>query len=308
MPLVSIILPSYNHGRFLEKRLETIINQTFLDWELIIIDDCSTDDSYEKLLEFYLKNKSKVSHFIINHKNSGSGYLSWEKGIELSQSKYIWIAETDDYSAPNFLEKQVDLLEKNKQAVLSFCTSIYVDENENLLYKSNKRTIDLNVPLGGSKMFSSDKLLDKMPFYTYITNGSSVVFRKPINKIPQVVFEHKQISDIFLWTYLVNSKCFLFCNKPLNFFRRHKDSTTSKMFHLSLKNIYEERALYINYFDKKEKYAQYIKHYIEHYVWNNKKELLNTSIISKIEGVSWLKLKYYKMLLLYSIKRVFKKI
>jgi len=307
LPLVSIILPSYNHGRFLKRRLESITHQTFIDWELIIIDDCSTDNSYEELTKFYNRYKSKISKFIRNDKNSGSGYISWKKGIELAQSKYIWIAETDDYSAPNFLKNQIQLLENNKEASLSFCASVYVNEKEEVLYTSINRTQDLNVPIGAAKMFCGDKLLDKMPFNTYITNGSSVVFRKPIKKIPQEIFQHKQISDVFLWTYLVKTKSFLFCNQPLNFFRRHEESTTSKMFHLSSKKVYIERANYLNFYNEKDKYKYFLKHYIEHYAWNNKKDMLNTKTISHIKGVSRIKLKYYGLLLLFSLKQVLKK-
>ena len=89
MPKVTIIVPSYNHSQFLNERLSTIINQTFQDFELIIIDDYSTDNSQEILQKFVTENQSKVSHFIINDKNSGSGYNSWKKGIARSLKKFI---------------------------------------------------------------------------------------------------------------------------------------------------------------------------------------------------------------------------
>ena len=90
-------MPCFNHAKFLQERLDTILNQTYTDWELIIIDDQSTDTSIAILSEFVKKNVSRVKHFIINESNSGSGYFSWQKGIELAQTKYIWIAETDDF-------------------------------------------------------------------------------------------------------------------------------------------------------------------------------------------------------------------
>ena len=86
---LSIILPCFNHAKFLQERLDTILNQTYNDWELIIIDDKSTDKSLEILSEFVKKNGSRVKHFVINQSNSGSGYYSWKKGIELAQTKYI---------------------------------------------------------------------------------------------------------------------------------------------------------------------------------------------------------------------------
>ena len=145
MSKVSIILPSYNHKKFLKQRLDSIVNQSFTDWELIIIDDCSTDGSIEVLTDFVKLYKDKVKHFILNESNSGSGYTSWKKGIELANTEYVWIAETDDYSEVIFLEETIKILEQNKECALVFCNSNYVDEQNIFLYDSSSRTKHLKV-------------------------------------------------------------------------------------------------------------------------------------------------------------------
>lgn len=307
MSKVSIILPSYNHNQFLKKRLSSILEQSFLNWELIIIDDCSTDGSIETLKEFKTNNKSKVAHLILNKSNSGSGYNSWNEGIKLAQSKYIWIAETDDYSHPNFLSEQVDILENNMQVSLSFSASNYVDSNENHLYNTNNRTQDLKVNQDQYQVFKSSLLIEKMPFNTYITNGSSVVFRNPKKELPEMLFKYKLISDQFLWAHIMESKSVVFLNKKLNYFRRHKDSTTYKS---SIKNnaiLYKESISFLNFFQLNNKYKDFLDHYIKHYVWNNKKQLFNTSLLNDFTNVKKIKQTYYLRLLSFIFNRVFNK-
>lgn len=307
MSLVTIIIPSYNHSKFLKKRLDTIQEQTFKDWELIIIDDFSKDNSVTILEEFANKNKEKVKHFIKNKINSGSGYNSWKKGIELSNSKYIWIAETDDYSDSTFLENQIEVLEKTN-AVLSFCASKYVDFKGEYMYNSSYRTRDLKILQGEYNIFDSNVFVDKMPFNTLITNGSSVVFSRPENKIPEKIFKFKQSSDIFLWTYLIKNNNFIFLNKELNFFRRHEDSTTSKTSKYKKEFIYSEAANYLNMFNLEFKYIEFIKHYIKYYINSNRKEIFNTKSIKIINKTRYKIFVYYFQVLLFFGNKLIKKI
>ena len=77
MPVFSVIVPNYNHASFLAERIETILAQTFTDFELILLDDCSTDESV-KILEKYCDHP-KVSCIVVNEVNSGSRFLQWKK-------------------------------------------------------------------------------------------------------------------------------------------------------------------------------------------------------------------------------------
>ncbi|WP_310556212.1 glycosyltransferase [Flavobacterium sp.] len=308
MPKVTIIIPSYNHNAFLIDRLETIVSQTYKDWEAIVIDDKSTDNSVAIIEKFIEKNPSfKVKHFIINTQNSGSGYTSWEKGIELAETDYIWIAETDDYSEPTFLEEQISVLEQNKNAALSFCVSNYVEDGK-IRYDSTKRTKDLNVIDGENKVFNGKVFIDRMPFNTYITNGSAVVFRKPLNPIPKAIFNNRQTSDLFFWTFLLQNADFIFLNKALNYFRRHSDSTTTKMNLVEQKNIYIEKIKYLNFFNQTHKFPLFLKHYFENYVWQNKRKVSDTKFLNNLENVPQIKTKYYFYLVKFFIHKMMKRV
>nr|WP_315174688.1 glycosyltransferase family 2 protein [uncultured Flavobacterium sp.] len=303
MPKVSIIIPSYNHALFLKDRLDTILNQTFKNWEAIIIDDQSSDNSVQIIKDFLKINPDfRVKYFIVNDKNSGSGYSSWKKGIELAETEYVWIAETDDYSNTAFLEELVQILDQNENVALAFCSSNYV-ENGKIIYDSTNRTKDLNVEINKFKVIDSSIFFNRMPFNTYITNGSSVVFRKPYSKIPDTIFTNRQCSDIFLWSYLLENSSFAFLNKNLNFFRRHTGSTSSFLQKHKLETIYHENAKYLNLYKQTEKYPQFIDHYIKYYIWSHKTDFLNTSSMQKIQVDKNLKLLYFYKLLQFFVSK-----
>ena len=96
-PLVSIIIPNYNHADYLEERITSILNQTYTNYEIIILDDKSTDNSIEIINKF--RDNSHINNIIINEKNSGSPFKQWFKGISLA--KHIAFASaTPTKSAP----------------------------------------------------------------------------------------------------------------------------------------------------------------------------------------------------------------
>ena len=101
MPKVSVIIPNYNHALFLEQRLESVLNQTYQDFEVIFLDDASTDSSRAVFTKY--ANHPKISHIIFNETNSGYPFKQWNKGVNLAMGEYIWIAESDDYAELNFL-------------------------------------------------------------------------------------------------------------------------------------------------------------------------------------------------------------
>src|SRR5690606_9831849 len=103
MPEVSVIIPNYNHARYLNQRIDSVLRQTFTDFEVIILDDCSKDDSRE-VIEKYRGNK-KITHIVYNAQNSGSTFGQWKKGIALAKGRFIWIAESDDWCEETFLER-----------------------------------------------------------------------------------------------------------------------------------------------------------------------------------------------------------
>jgi len=106
-PLITVMIPNYNHARFLPQRLASVVGQTYENIEIIILDDCSSDNSRQvirELVETYSDKNIKL-HF--NETNSGGVFNQWAKGSELASGEYIWICESDDFCELDFLETLV---------------------------------------------------------------------------------------------------------------------------------------------------------------------------------------------------------
>ena len=113
MPKVSVIMPVFNNEKYIEKSINSVLNQTYIDFELIIVDDKSTDRSIE-IVEQFDDNRLKI---IKLSQNIGVA-LARNKGIEVSTGEYICFIDSDDYWKPIKLEKQVDLMEKNNYSFI----------------------------------------------------------------------------------------------------------------------------------------------------------------------------------------------
>jgi len=114
LPILSIGLPIYNGGKFIKKRIESILNQTFKDFELTISDNASTDTT-QMICEEYLK-KDKRIRYIRQGKNMGEVW-NFDFILDKAETKYFVMASADDIWSKNFLEKNVEFLEKNEQFV-----------------------------------------------------------------------------------------------------------------------------------------------------------------------------------------------
>lgn len=125
MSLVSIIVPSYNSSRFIAQTIESVLNQTYLNWEMLIIDDYSPDNA-NNIIEKYIKKDERIK-LIKLERNSGPA-IARNRGIELAKGKYIAFLDSDDIWLPEKLEKQIKFMKDNNLSVT--CSSYYtIDEN-----------------------------------------------------------------------------------------------------------------------------------------------------------------------------------
>ena len=126
--LVSIIMPSWNTARFIAKSIQSVIDQTYQNWELLIVDDCSTDNTDEVVSPFLKDPRVKYFH---NEKNSGAA-LTRNKAIRIAQGEWIAFLDSDDLWSPDKLEKQVRFMEDHGY-VLSYTEYEKIDEEDNRL-------------------------------------------------------------------------------------------------------------------------------------------------------------------------------
>lgn len=220
MPAVSVIVPNYNHAAYLNQRIETVLNQTFQDFELIILDDCSTDNSRE-IIEKY-RNHPKVAHIIFNSINSGSPFKQWKKGLELSSGKYVWIAESDDWSFPGFLATLYKNISQSEEVGICFSGSHWIDDKgeigKNLSLYKDSFCIDGKEEVG--------KRLVK---YCTIQNVSAALIRRSLAiKYIDRSQAFKSAGDWLLYTNILMESRLQFVQEKLNNFRWYHDNTSSK--------------------------------------------------------------------------------
>lgn len=230
-PLISIIVPNYNHERFLNQRLESVFNQTFQDFEVILLDDCSTDNSQEILLQY--AQHPKVSHCVFNKVNSGNTFVQWQKGIQLAKGEYIWIAESDDYCELDFLKEVSKPLIENKDVSLSYCQSNRVNEDGEIMGTWKFHTDDLD-----EIIFDHDFVMDGnlfaqkyLIYKNVIPNASALLFRKEAFQLldeKNVKHELRYCGDWLLYFKMVLNKKIAFTSWNLNNFRYHSQSVIFK--------------------------------------------------------------------------------
>ena len=222
-PKVSVIVPNYNHSAYLKERIDSILNQTYQDFELIILDDCSTDNSMS-IIESY-RNNSHVTHVIQNEQNSGSPFLQWHKGIALAQGEYIWIAESDDAAHPQFLSTLVKQLERHPEAVIAYAHSLWVNEKGETVNDKRHRLNDGSVFLYDGRKFAHWALLPN----NHIYNASMVVFRHSIyEKIDKSFQQYRLVGDWKFWMGACQQGSVIEVCQMLNYFRRHSNKVTFK--------------------------------------------------------------------------------
>lgn len=228
MKTLSVIIPNYNHEVFLKQRIDSILQQRFIDFEIILLDDASEDNSVS-IINHY-RSHPKISHIIINSENSGSPFAQWQKGLASATGKWIWIAESDDIADPAFLETALEKLDQQPDASFFYADASYLAaENDpapfqqyaapkNRYFNTSRWSSDYAESGIGEINFCLKQACT-------VNNISSVVFRKSILE------EAVQGTELFRfhgdWFCLLKAASrgnILYSGKTLNQFRMKTDS------------------------------------------------------------------------------------
>lgn len=179
MPKVAVIVPNFNHAPYLARRIDSILGQTFQNFEVLILDDASTDNSREVIERYRGRERVRI---VYNERNSGSVFAQWEKGIRATTGEYAWIAESDDWAEPAFLERLVPILDSDKSLALAYCQSAIVDPASSVLGPALSWTEDLD-PVRWKSAFRADgreELRNYLIQKNTIPNASAVLQRRSL--------------------------------------------------------------------------------------------------------------------------------
>lgn len=224
-PLVSVIIPNYNHSLYLKERIDSVLNQDYSNIEVILLDDCSSDNSVE-IIESYRDNP-KISQICINAQNTGSTFRQWEKGINMAKGEYIWIAESDDSAESSLLSTLMNGLIENPSSVLGFCNSIYIDANSKVI----QQYVDIDDTFKAIYTVHNgvDFIKTKMLYNNRIYNASAVVFKKNAwAKVDKQYMNYRLCGDWYFWLSILLQGNVLWVHRAYNKFRKHEREVTPK--------------------------------------------------------------------------------
>lgn len=181
---VSVVIPSYNYQDYIIERIDSVLLQTYPIYELIIVDDCSKDNSVAVITKKVEKIKKQYPDltvkFMVNEKNSGNVFCGWQRAFEESTGDYLWICEADDSCANTFLETIMKGFD-DEETVLSYCESLTMDEKNVILMKNLREWIDIFKTGKWDQdyiMSGHDELTSTLCINNTIANASSAVFKK----------------------------------------------------------------------------------------------------------------------------------
>lgn len=210
LPMVSVIMPAYNAEKTIFTAVQSVLNQTYRNFELIVVDDLSSDNTEQIIRQF---DDSRIV-YIKNNENKGASF-SRNRGVSLATGKWIAFLDSDDYWRSDKLKKQMDFHKKNKEAILSYTASAFMNE-EGQAYKY---------------IMGVEKKID----YKYLLNHnviscSSVIIKADIMKSIEMPGDYMS-EDYYIWLMVLKKYQFAYgINEPLLTYRiSHKSKSSNRL-------------------------------------------------------------------------------
>lgn len=229
-PALSVIVPYYNHELYLNERIDSIIEQSNQDWEILALDDCSTDNS-RAVVDEYVNEYRLKSH--LNEKNSGSPFIQWQKGIELARGNFIWIAEGDDTADTTFISRLFTEFNDPMVNIVSARTEI-INEHGEVQNNALKPYLDQAYPNKFASNYKRDgfkEVNEQLGAMCTLVNASGLLVRKSS-------VNHAVLQDARKFKIAGDWLIYLDCLKhgkvshnvdTANYFRRHSASQVHKV-------------------------------------------------------------------------------
>jgi glycosyltransferase involved in cell wall biosynthesis len=219
MPKVAVIVPSYRHAAYLHWRIDTILDQTYPDFELLILDDASPDNSREIIESYRDRQRVRILH---NQENSGSVFRQWEKGINATDSDYVWIAESDDWADVKYLERMVPVLDRHPAVGMAYCQSWLVNRESEINGHASCWTEDLDAERWKRDFIAAgrEEIRRSLLVKNTIPNASAVLMRrKVLAKTLPIDTSFQLCGDWMHWMRMLAEADVAFVAENLNYWR-----------------------------------------------------------------------------------------
>src|SRR5262245_1079005 len=242
-PKVSFIVPCYELAHFLADCLNSILAQTYGDFEVLILDDCSPDNTPEVAAEFkdprvvYIRNEANLGHI-----------RTYNKGIDLSRGRYIWLISADDCLRNNFvLQKYVDLLENNPQVGYVFCPAITLMDGKEVGLENWTAW-----PGGKDRILSGREVVRRSAYKCAVCSPTGLVRKECYTRVGGgFPLSLPRTGDMYLWAVFAMIYDVGYFVEPMVYYRRHTNNM-DKIFEIEQPSSYFEQDLLVRWLIKKE--------------------------------------------------------
>ena len=238
VPRISVVVPNYNYARHLEQRLASILRQSLPPYEIIFLDDASSDDSLA-VAERALAGADIRCRIVRNEENSGDVFTQWRKGVDLARGDFVWIAEADDWADAQFLDAAMAGFGQ-PGVVLSYTQSQQVNEAGEVMapdYLDYVADIGAGQWRNGYLHDGPREIVEGLAVKNTIPNVSAVVFAREalaavLNARRGEIARYRVAGDWCVYVNLLRDGKAYFDPRALNFHRRHDQSVTISRFGL----------------------------------------------------------------------------
>lgn len=210
MSKVSIIIPTYNYARFIPFTLQSILSQTYKNFEVIVVDDGSTDNTKQAIKKF----SSRIIY--IKHSSNKGISKAMNTGIKASGAEYINITQADDLMLANFLQEEVEILDNNPQVGLVYSPVLLIDEQGKEKGKQKIRDI------------SKNNIYLQLLLGNFICLGSILARKTLVEDVGLFNEKLSQFEDWELWLRIAQKSKIAYIPKYLTVHREHSHTLTSK--------------------------------------------------------------------------------
>jgi hypothetical protein len=216
--MVTAIIPNYNHEWFLQRRLDSVYGQTYPHLRVILLDDASTDAS-RTILERY-RHHPRTQAIVYNETNSGSPFLQWKKGLDLVETDWVWIAESDDWCEPDFLESLVPALNETG-TVIGYAP---------LHWANDAGYIIKTVPPATTQWYNGKAFVrDHLFHYNSLQNAGMLVFRKNAAMAADSRWAAmRQAGDYWLWAEIARQGRVFGSGQSACYMTKHESSVSAQ--------------------------------------------------------------------------------
>lgn len=229
---ISAVVPNFNYAHHLKQRLNSIADQSYPMYEIVVIDDASTDDSLT-VIRAWLADCEIDQNLIVNDTNSGSVFKQWRKAADVARGEYVWICEADDFADPEFVSRAVELFD-DTEVVMAYTQSRQIGElGQRLAENYLEYTDEISVHKWRHDYVNdgSNELAAALAIKNTIPNVSGVVFRRdPLRSVLERCSDElsrlRIAGDWLVYAELLREGKVGYVSESLNSHRRHEQSVT----------------------------------------------------------------------------------